>query len=145
MNDLLRAQLLGRCLCVFVYLWVSWVCVAAQAFSHCGELGPLSGCGTQASRGGGPSHYGARALSHVGCRDHGTWPQSLWLRALERRLSSCGPQASLLGHMWDLPSSETEPVSPALAGGFFTTEPPGQSLRPTFEIEKKPHKLAMKQ
>ena len=27
--------------------------------------------------------------------------------------------------MWDLPGSGTEPVSPALAGGFFTTEPPG--------------------
>ena len=27
--------------------------------------------------------------------------------------------------MWDLPRSEIEPVSPALTGGFFTTEPPG--------------------
>ena len=26
----------------------------------------------------------------------------------------------------DLLGSATEPVSPALAGGFFTTEPPGQ-------------------
>ena len=25
----------------------------------------------------------------------------------------------------DLPDPEIEPVSPALAGGFFTTEPPG--------------------
>jgi len=30
--------------------------------------------------------------------------------------------------MWDLPRSEIEPVSPALAGGFFTTEPPLASL-----------------
>ena len=28
--------------------------------------------------------------------------------------------------MWDLPGSEIEPVSPALAGGFFTAEPPGK-------------------
>jgi len=27
--------------------------------------------------------------------------------------------------MWDLPVSEIKPMSPALAGGFFTTEPPG--------------------
>ena len=27
--------------------------------------------------------------------------------------------------MWDLPGSGIEPASPALAGGFFTTEPPG--------------------
>ena len=26
--------------------------------------------------------------------------------------------------MWDLPGPGIEPVSPALAGGFFTTEPP---------------------
>ena len=26
----------------------------------------------------------------------------------------------------DLPDPETEPVSPALAGGLFTTEPPGK-------------------
>ena len=26
----------------------------------------------------------------------------------------------------DLPNPRTEPVSPALAGGFFTTEPPGK-------------------
>ena len=28
--------------------------------------------------------------------------------------------------MWDLPGPGIEPVSPALAGGFFTTESPGE-------------------
>jgi len=28
--------------------------------------------------------------------------------------------------MWDLPRPGMEPMSPALAGGFFTTEPPGK-------------------
>ena len=28
--------------------------------------------------------------------------------------------------MWDLPTPGIEPVSPALASGFFTTEPPGK-------------------
>ena len=28
--------------------------------------------------------------------------------------------------MWDLSRPGIEPVSPALAGGFFTTEPPGK-------------------
>jgi hypothetical protein len=28
--------------------------------------------------------------------------------------------------MWDLSGSGIETVSPALAGGFFTTEPPGK-------------------
>ena len=31
--------------------------------------------------------------------------------------------------MWDLPESGTEPMSLALAGGFFTTEPPGRPLK----------------
>ena len=31
--------------------------------------------------------------------------------------------------MWDLPRSGIEPVSPAFAGGFFTTGPPGKPLR----------------
>ena len=30
--------------------------------------------------------------------------------------------------MWDLPRSGIEPMSPALAGGLFTTEPPGKIL-----------------
>ena len=29
--------------------------------------------------------------------------------------------------MWDFPGPEIEPVSPALAGRFFTTEPPGKA------------------
>ena len=29
--------------------------------------------------------------------------------------------------MWDLPGPGLEPVSPALAGGFLTTAPPGEA------------------
>ena len=43
-----------------------------------------------------------------------------------RRLSSCGSRAQLLRDMWDLPRPGLEPVSPALAGRFSTTEPPGK-------------------
>ena len=53
---------------------------------------------------------------------------------LEHRLSSCGAQL-LLG-MWDLPGLGIKPESPVLAGGFFTTEPPGRSfLSSSFEGE----------
>jgi len=31
--------------------------------------------------------------------------------------------------MWDLPGSGIEPVSPALAGEFFTTETPGKPCK----------------
>ena len=50
-------------------------------------------------------------------------------RALERRLSSCGARAKLFRGMWDLPGPGIEPVSPALAGGFLTTVPPGKSQK----------------
>ena len=54
-------------------------------------------------------------------------------QAIERRLSSCGARASLLCGMWDLrPGPGLEPVSPAVAGGFLTTAPPGKALTPSF-------------
>ena len=31
--------------------------------------------------------------------------------------------------MWDLPGSGIEPTALALAGGFFTTEPPRRSIK----------------
>ena len=46
--------------------------------------------------------------------------------ALEHRLNACGTQNSLLNDMQDLPGPGIEPISPALAGGFFTTKPPGK-------------------
>ena len=47
-------------------------------------------------------------------------------RLQTRRLSSCGSRAHLLRGMWDLPRPGLEPVSPALAGRFSTTAPPGK-------------------
>ena len=52
----------------------------------------------------------------VGFCSFGSW-------ALEPRFSSCGVPALLFCGMWDLPGSGTKPESPALAGGYFTTEP----------------------
>ena len=81
----------------------------------------------QASHCGGFSCCGAPAL--------GTWASvvvahrlsSCGSWALDRRLSSYGARALLLRGMWDLPGPGLEPVSPALAGGFLTTAPPGKS------------------
>ena len=47
-------------------------------------------------------------------------------RLQTRRLSNCGLRTRLLRGMWDLPRPGLEPVSPALAGGFSTTAPPGK-------------------
>ena len=47
-------------------------------------------------------------------------------RLQTRRLSNCGSRAQLLRGMWDLARPGLEPVSPALAGRFSTTAPPGK-------------------
>ena len=53
--------------------------------------------------------------------------------ALEHRLNSCdqglscpAAHGTFLDQGWNLPGPGIEPMSPALVGGFFTTEPPGK-------------------
>ena len=77
----------------------------ARAFSSCGKRGPLF----IAVR--GPLTIAASLVA-----EH---------RLQTRRLSNCGSWAQLLRGMWDLPRPGLEPVSPALAGRFSTTAPPG--------------------
>ena len=53
----------------------------------------------------------------------------LWnigFQALKLKITSCDRQAQLLRGTWDLPLSGIEPMSPALADGFFTPEPRGK-------------------
>ena len=77
-----------------------------RAFSSCGKWGPLF----IAVR--GPFTIAA--------------PPVAGHRLQTRRLSSCGSRAQLLRGMWDLPGPGLEPVSPALAGRFSATAPPGK-------------------
>ena len=90
-----------------------------------GCAGPLlllrlfSGCGAWASHWGDFSCCGAQAVGHVGFSSWGS-------RAPEHRLSTCGTQALVV--LWHVRSSGPgiEPMSPALVGRFFPTEPPGK-------------------
>ena len=81
----------------------------ARAFSSCGKRGPLF----IAVR--GPLTIAASLVA-----EH---------RLQTCRLSSCGSRAQLLRGMWDLPRPGLEPMSPALAGRFSTTAPPGKPER----------------
>ena len=91
----------------------------AQAFSSCSEQGySLLRCM-------GFSLPWLLLLRSMGSR-HAAFSSGGW-RALERRLSSCGARAQLLRGMWDFPRPGLEPISPALAGRFLTTAPPGKS------------------
>ena len=78
----------------------------ARAFSSCGEREPLF----IAVR--GPLTIAASFVAEHRLQMH--------------RLSNCGLRAQLLCGMWDLPGPGLEPVSPALAGRFSTTAPPGK-------------------
>ena len=78
----------------------------ARAFSSCGKRGPLF---TAVRR---PLTIAASLVA-----EH---------RLQARRLSNCGSRAQLFRGMWDPPRPGLEPVSPALAGRFSTTAPPGK-------------------
>ena len=78
----------------------------ARAFSSCGKWGPLF---VMVCR---PLTIATSLVA-----EH---------RLQMRRLSNCGSRAQLLWGMWDLPRPGLEPVSPALAGRFSTTVPPGK-------------------
>ena len=77
-----------------------------RAFSSCGKRGPLF-----------IAVHGPFTIAACLVAEH---------RLQTRRLSNCGSRAQLLHGMWDLPRPGHEPVSPALAGRFSTTAPPGK-------------------
>ena len=78
----------------------------ARAFSSCGKRGPLF-----------ITVHGPLPIAASLVAEH---------KLQTRRLSNCGSRAQLLRSMWDLPRPGLEPMSPALAGRFSTTAPPGK-------------------
>ena len=85
----------------------------ARAFSSCGERGPLL-----------IAVRGPLTIAASFAAEH---------RLQTRRLSNRGSQAQLLRGMWDPPGPGLEPVSPALAGRFPTTAPPGKPVVNVFD------------
>ena len=82
----------------------------ARAFSSCGKREPLF-----------IAVHGPLTVAASLVAEH---------RLQTRRLSNCGSRAQPLRRMWDPPRPGLEPVSPALAGRFSTTAPPGKSHEP---------------
>ena len=100
-------------ICLFyLFMAVLDLRFCARAFSSCGKRGPLF----IALR--GPLTIAASFVA-----EH---------RLQTRRLSNCGSRAQLFRGMWDPPRPGLEPVSPALAGRFSTTAPPGKPKRRYF-------------
>ena len=89
----------------------------ARAFSSCGKRGSLF-----------IAVHGPLTIAASLVAEH---------RLQTRRLSSCGSRTQPLRGMWDLPRPGLEPVSPALAGRFPTTVPPGKPLSSKLFQKKK--------
>ena len=105
----------------WLIFWLCWVFVAAQMFSSHGKWGLLSSWAVVASPVAKCQLLGPGAT--IGAA-HRLNTCNFW--SPEHRLSSCDARAYLLCSMWDPPRSGIEPVSPPLAHGFFTNEPPGK-------------------
>ena len=86
----------------------------ARAFSSCGKWGPLF-----------IAVHGPFIIAASLVAEH---------RLQTRRLSNCGSRAQPLRGMWDLPRPGLEPASPALAGRFSTTAPPGKPFLILFKL-----------
>ena len=97
-----------------IFLLIDWLLAmlglrfCARAFSSCGKRGPLF-----------IAVRGPLTIVASPAAEH---------RLQTRRLSICGSRAQLLRGMWDPSRPGLEPVSPALAGRFPTTAPPGKPL-----------------
>ena len=114
---------------LFIYLFI-YGCIGSSLL-HVGLLqlrreGAALRCGVRASHCGGFSCCRAQALGARASVVVARGLSSCGSRDLENRLSSCGAQAQLLRGMRDLSGPGLVPMSPALAGGFLTTAPPGK-------------------
>ena len=92
-------------------------------------LGRFSSCHAWASRCSGFSCSRAWALGCArGLSSCGTRAQQLWFLRSRAQAQWCGTQTQLLHGTWDLPRSGIKLMFPALAGGFFTTDPLRKAL-----------------
>ena len=97
---------------LFIYFWLGWVFVCCVGFSL-------------VAASGGSSLVTIRGL--LAAVD-----SLVELRLWSSSSSSCGSWAYFLQAMWDLPGPGIEPMSPALAGGFFTSESLGKPYSGNF-------------
>ena len=90
------------------------LCLCVRAFSSCGKWGPLF-----------IAVHGPLIIAVFLVAEH---------RLQTRRLSNCGSRVQPLRGMWDPPRPGLESASPALAGRFSTTAPPGKPHPTNFDM-----------
>ena len=113
-------------ICIYIFIFG-----CAESLLLCGCF---SSCSTRAASGSVFSYCGALALGCTGFCSCGARAQELQLPGPEHRLSGWRTWVYLPLGMWDLPGPGIKPVSPALAGRFFTTVPPGKPFHPSLSV-----------
>ena len=107
-----------------IYFWLNWVFIAVHAFSSCGEQGLLfiavHGLLTAAASLAVEHRLRVHGLEQV--QHSGSALQLAGSGALAQQLRCTGLVAR---STWDPPGPGIKSVSPALAAGFLSTEPPG--------------------
>ena len=106
-----------------IYFWPFWVFVAVHALLQLRRVVAISlaeMCGLLVTVASLAVEHGLQGIRVSVAAARGL--SSCGSQGLEHRLNSCGIWAQLLYGMWDFPRPGIEPVSPALTGGFFTTE-----------------------
>ena len=110
LGSLLTETLFFKKKIIYLFIYLSLAVLGlrfcVRALPSCGERGPLF-----------IAVRGPLTIAASPAAEH---------RLQTRRLSSCGSRAQLLRGMRDPPRPGLEPVSPALAGRFSTTAPPGK-------------------
>ena len=107
---------------VFCVFWLCWVFIAAWAFLQLQRLGVLSSWGMPTSYCGGFS-CGAQALGRSGF----TWSRQSCLAGSRALVQQSWRMGRFATRPMGSSQIRVKPKSPALAGGFFTTEPPGEA------------------
>ena len=115
----------GRFLKIFIYLFCGCAgsSLLCRFFCNSGKWGLLSHFGAQTSCSGfAVVECGLQSI----CASVVMKTQQSLDFQTQFRLNTCGAWPQLPCSVWDVPGSGMEPMSPALPGGFFTTEPPGK-------------------
>ena len=120
-------------ICLF-YFWICWVFGAMWALSlvassrGCSLLAVCRLLSLAAA-------FVAQALGHLGFSICNMWLSSCNFWAPDHRLSNCGTWLSC-AEAYGIVRNQGWNMSPAFAGGFFTTEPPGKPWKCRLQTNK---------
>ena len=120
---------------LFIHLLI-WGCAGSsflcRLFSSCSKQGLLSSCGGRTSHCGSLSCCRAQSLGPTGFSSCSMWTQYFWFPGPRAQAQQMWLTGLVAPRHVDLPRSGIKLVFLTLAGGVFTTEPPGKPQSNSF-------------